>query len=109
MNYVVSIVPYTLLKPLGLAKYSLDAVAGVNLHRDLRRGLWKYIQISAKKPDDRITEECTRFIQPLVLVWPPSSTGNLSCDYGPSAVQWTHRGSAIKHILPLDSSPVSCQ
>jgi cyclopropane fatty-acyl-phospholipid synthase-like methyltransferase len=52
MNYAISIVPYAMLKPLGLAKHSLNAVAGVQLHRNLRRGDWKYIQICATKPVD---------------------------------------------------------
>ncbi|OAL07717.1 S-adenosyl-L-methionine-dependent methyltransferase [Phaeosphaeriaceae sp. SRC1lsM3a] len=50
MNYAISIGPYMLLKPLGLAKHSLNAVAGVQLHRNLRRGTWKYMQICATKP-----------------------------------------------------------
>ncbi|KAH7408118.1 S-adenosyl-L-methionine-dependent methyltransferase [Phaeosphaeria sp. MPI-PUGE-AT-0046c] len=52
MNYAISIVPYILLKPLGLVKHSLNAVAGVQLHRNLRRGNWKYVQIFATKPVD---------------------------------------------------------
>ncbi|KAF1835367.1 S-adenosyl-L-methionine-dependent methyltransferase [Decorospora gaudefroyi] len=53
MNYAISIVPYTLLKPLGLAKHSLNAVAGVQLHRNLKKGQWKYVQIRAAKPELR--------------------------------------------------------
>lgn len=55
MNYAISIVPYSLLKPLGLAKHSLNAVAGVELYKNQKRGLWKYIQISARKPGEEGT------------------------------------------------------
>ncbi|KAH8655372.1 methyltransferase type 11 [Xylariales sp. PMI_506] len=57
MNYAISVAPYTLLKPLGLAKHSLNAVAGVQLHRNLRRGSWKYLQISCKKPENPVPVE----------------------------------------------------
>jgi hypothetical protein len=51
MNWAISVVPYSLLSPQRLAQYSLSAVAGVQLHRNLRQGRWKYLQVSATKPE----------------------------------------------------------
>ncbi|KAH6690456.1 S-adenosyl-L-methionine-dependent methyltransferase [Plectosphaerella plurivora] len=51
MNYAISVLPYSLLSPQRLARHSVSAVAGVQLHRNLRQGRWKYLQVSATKPE----------------------------------------------------------
>jgi 2-polyprenyl-3-methyl-5-hydroxy-6-metoxy-1,4-benzoquinol methylase len=51
MNWAISVVPYSLLSPQRLAQYSVSAVAGVQLHRNLRQGRWKYLQVSATRPE----------------------------------------------------------
>ncbi|KAH7305289.1 S-adenosyl-L-methionine-dependent methyltransferase [Stachybotrys elegans] len=50
LNYYNSCVPFTLLKLFGADSLSPAAAAGVQLHKNLRRGLWKYLQVTAVKP-----------------------------------------------------------
>ncbi|KAI6080752.1 S-adenosyl-L-methionine-dependent methyltransferase [Hypoxylon rubiginosum] len=46
--YLVAIIPYFFIKLLGLERYFINAVAGVNSHKG--HGSWRYIAISATKP-----------------------------------------------------------
>jgi sterol 24-C-methyltransferase len=48
--YALAIVPFKIVSLLGLEKHFINTVAGVQSYRGY--GLWRYIQISARKPEN---------------------------------------------------------
>ncbi|KAI1495742.1 S-adenosyl-L-methionine-dependent methyltransferase [Biscogniauxia marginata] len=48
--FTLAIVPFLIISLLGLERYFINTVAGVQSYRG--RGFWRYIQISARKPED---------------------------------------------------------
>ncbi|KAI0599762.1 S-adenosyl-L-methionine-dependent methyltransferase [Biscogniauxia sp. FL1348] len=47
--FALAIVPFLIVSLLGLERYFINTVAGVQSYRS--RGFWRYIQISARKPE----------------------------------------------------------
>ncbi|KAI1487054.1 S-adenosyl-L-methionine-dependent methyltransferase [Biscogniauxia mediterranea] len=47
--FALAIVPFLIISLLGLERYFINTVAGVQSYRG--RGCWRYIQISARKPE----------------------------------------------------------
>ncbi|KAH9895396.1 S-adenosyl-L-methionine-dependent methyltransferase [Xylariomycetidae sp. FL2044] len=50
--FLLGIVPYLFIRLLGLERYFINVVAGVDMHRGY--GHWGYVAISARKPGDSI-------------------------------------------------------
>ncbi|KAH8678367.1 S-adenosyl-L-methionine-dependent methyltransferase [Xylariales sp. PMI_506] len=50
--FILGIVPYLIIQFFGLERYFINIVAGVDMHRG--HGYWRYVAISATKPDASI-------------------------------------------------------
>lgn len=48
--FVLAIVPYLFIKLFGLEPWFVNTVAGVGAYLGNRRGLWRYIAVTARKP-----------------------------------------------------------
>ncbi len=48
--FVFAIIPYLIIKLLGLEAWFVNTVAGVGAYLGNRRGLWRYIAVTARKP-----------------------------------------------------------
>ena len=52
--FLVAYIPYFFICLLGLQAWFVNTEAGVQGYRVLRRGLWRYIAVTAKKPSNKI-------------------------------------------------------
>ena len=53
--YLIGYLPYLLICLLGLQKWFVNTEAGVQGYRVLKRGYWRYVVLTARKPGDRTT------------------------------------------------------
>ena len=58
--FIVAIIPYLIIRLLGLEPWFVNTVAGVEAYRGNRRGVWRFVAVTARKPrsalDINITE-----------------------------------------------------
>ncbi|KAK3386896.1 S-adenosyl-L-methionine-dependent methyltransferase [Podospora didyma] len=57
--FILAIIPYLIIRLLGLERYFINTIAGVETYRG--RGRWRYVAISASKPGGPIEVGKTRY------------------------------------------------
>ena len=55
--FLVGYIPYLIICFLGLQAWFVNTQAGVQGYRVFRKGLWRYVAVTAKKPSDRPPDE----------------------------------------------------
>ena len=55
--FLVGYIPYLIICFLGLQAWFVNTQAGVQGYRILKKGLWRYVAVTAKKPSNRIPSE----------------------------------------------------